>query len=86
MQIAYLQRMDGLKAAMKIKEEYPNKSVSGKSSVELNREANSDIYRMFSNLDVSSREKFVSSFEKVATQEDFDKFLSTGRFWSMNNL
>ena len=42
-----------------------NKSVSGKTSVELNRKANSDIYRMFSNLDVSSREKFVSSFEKA---------------------
>ena len=25
-------------------------------------------------------------YKEVATQEDFDKFYSTGRFWSMNNL
>lgn len=53
------------KGAAEMKESFVNKSISGKTSVELNREANSDIYRMFSNLDVSSREKFVSSFEKA---------------------
>lgn len=53
------------KGAEEMKESLVNKSVSGKTSVELNGEANSDIYRMFSNLDVSSKEKFVSSFEEA---------------------
>ncbi|MGN0345882.1 MAG: hypothetical protein ACI4E5_01730 [Suilimivivens sp.] len=53
------------KGAAEMKESLVNKSASGKTSVELNREANGDIYRMFSNLDVSSREKFVGSFEKA---------------------
>ena len=54
------------KDAAEMKESLVNKSASGKTGVELNREANSDIYRMFSNLDVSSKEKSVSSFEKAA--------------------
>lgn len=53
------------KDAEKIKEGLVNKSASGKTSVELNKEANGDIYRMFSKLDVSSKEKFVNSFEKA---------------------
>ena len=34
-------------------------------SVEVNKKTNSDIYRMFANLDVSSKEKFQSSFENA---------------------
>jgi hypothetical protein len=40
-------------------------STTGKDSVEVNKESNSDIYKMFANLDVSSKENFQSSFEKV---------------------
>lgn len=40
----------------------PARNTTGKDSVEVNRESNSDIYRMFANLDVSSRENFQSSF------------------------
>jgi len=53
------------KSAAEIRESLVNKSASGKTSVELNREANSDIYKMFSNLDVSSKENFVNSFTKA---------------------
>ncbi len=38
-------------------------NTTGKSSVELNREFNSDIYEMFSKLDTSSKDKFQSSFQ-----------------------
>ena len=41
------------------------RSTTGKDSVEVNKETNSDIYKMFANLDVSSKEKFQSSFEKA---------------------
>lgn len=40
----------------------PARNTTGKDSVEVNQESNSDIYRMFANLDVSSRENFQSSF------------------------
>lgn len=53
------------KGAAEMKESLVNKSASGKSSVELNREANNDIYKMFSNLNVSSKENFVNSFAKA---------------------
>lgn len=53
------------KGAAEIRESLVNKSTSGKTSVELNMEANGDIYRMFSNLDVSSKENFVNSFTKA---------------------
>lgn len=56
---------DYRKGAAEIRESLVNKSPSGKTSVELNMEANGDIYRMFSNLDVSSRENFVNSFTKA---------------------
>lgn len=46
------------------------------TNVELNREANSDIYKMFSNLDVSSKEKFVSSFAKAV--DSFKKYYAGG--------
>ena len=49
-----------------------NKLSSGKTSVELNIEANSDIYKVFSNLDVSSKEKFVNSFAKAV--DSFKKY------------
>ncbi|MBD5549275.1 MAG: hypothetical protein HDQ97_18130 [Lachnospiraceae bacterium] len=38
------------------------RNTTGKDSVEVNRESNSDIYKMFANLDVSSRENFQNSF------------------------
>ena len=41
------------------------RSTTGKNSVEVNKETNSDIYKMFANLDVSSKENFRSSFEKA---------------------
>jgi hypothetical protein len=49
---------------------------TGKSSVELNQEANSDIYNMFSNLDVSSKEKFVGSFENAV--DSFKNYYAGG--------
>ncbi len=64
------------KDAAEMKESLVNKSASGKTSVELNREANSDIYRMFSNLDVSSKEKFVGSFEKAV--DSFKNYYAGG--------
>lgn len=64
------------KGAAEMKESLVNKSASGKTSVELNREANSDIYRMFSNLDVSSKEKFVGSFEKAV--DSFKNYYAGG--------
>lgn len=39
------------------------RNTTGKDSVEVNKESNSDIYKMFANLDVSSKENFRSSFE-----------------------
>lgn len=56
---------DYRKDAAEIRESLVNKSASGKTSIGLNREANSDIYKMFSNLDVSSKENFVNSFTKA---------------------
>lgn len=41
------------------------RSETGKDSVEVNKESNSDIYKMFAKLDVSSKENFRSSFEKA---------------------
>ncbi len=41
------------------------RTTTGKDSVEVNKESNSDIYKMFANLDVSSKENFQSSFEKA---------------------
>lgn len=64
------------KDAAEIKESFVNKSASGMTNVELNREANSDIYKMFSNLDVSSKEKFVSSFGKAV--DSFKKYYAGG--------
>lgn len=64
------------KGAAEMKESLVNKSASGKTSVELNREANSDIYKMFSNLDVSSKEKFVSSFAKAV--DSFKNYYAGG--------
>ncbi len=40
----------------------PARNTTGKDSVEVNRKSNSDIYKMFANLDVSSRENFQNSF------------------------
>jgi hypothetical protein len=51
-------------------------NTTGKSSVELNQEANLDIYKMFSNLDVSSKEKFVGSFEKAV--DNFKNYYAGG--------
>lgn len=64
------------KGAAEMKESLVNKSASGKTSVELNREANSDIYKMFSNLDVSSKEKFVGSFAKAV--DSFKNYYAGG--------
>ena len=43
----------------------PARNTTGKDSVEVNKESNSDIYKMFANLDVSSKENFRSSFENA---------------------
>lgn len=43
----------------------PARNTTGKDSVEVNKESNSDIYKMFANLDVSSKENFKSSFENA---------------------
>lgn len=59
-----------------IDESRVNKLSSGKTSVELNIEANSDIYKVFSNLDVSSQENFVNSFEKAV--EKFKSYYAGG--------
>lgn len=40
-------------------------NTTGKSSVELNQEANLDIYNMFATLDTSSKESFQSSFQNA---------------------
>lgn len=64
------------KGAAEMKESLVNKSASGKTSVELNREANTDIYKMFSNLDVSSKEKFVGSFAKAV--DSFKNYYAGG--------
>lgn len=45
----------------------PARNTTGKDSVEVNKESNSDIYKMFANLDVSSKENFQSSFENALT-------------------
>lgn len=52
------------KDAQQIKESLVHNN-TGKTSVELNIEANEDVYKMFSNLDVSSKDAFVGSFEKA---------------------
>lgn len=67
---------DYRKGAAEMKESLVNKSASGKTSVELNREANIDIYRMFSNLDVGSKEKFVNSFAKAV--DSFKNYYAGG--------
>ena len=59
-----------------IDESRVNKLSSGKSSVEMNIEANSDIYKVFSNLDVSSKENFVNSFAKAV--EKFKSYYAGG--------
>lgn len=59
-----------------INESRVNKLSSGKTSVELNIEANSDIYKVFSNLDVSSQENFVNSFAKAV--ESFKNYYAGG--------
>ncbi|MBD5545335.1 MAG: hypothetical protein HDR01_14140 [Lachnospiraceae bacterium] len=64
------------KGAAEMKESLVNKSASGKTSVELNREANGDIYKIFSNLDVSNKEKFVSSFTKAV--DSFKNYYAGG--------
>ncbi|MDE6433050.1 MAG: hypothetical protein K2L07_02335 [Lachnospiraceae bacterium] len=40
-------------------------NTTGKDSVEVNKESNNDVYKMFANLDVSSKENFRSSFERA---------------------
>lgn len=50
------------KDAAKIKESLVSNN-TGKTSVELNAEANRDVYQMFSKLDVSSKDAFESSFQ-----------------------
>lgn len=67
---------DYRKGAAEIKESLVNKSASGKTSVELNMEANGDIYRMFSNLDVSSKENFVNGFTKAV--DSFKNYYAGG--------
>lgn len=64
------------KGTAEMKESLVNKSASGKTSVELNKEANSDIFKMFSNLDVSSKEKFVGSFAKAV--DSFKNYYAGG--------
>lgn len=64
------------KGAAEIKESLVHKSSSGKSGVELNIEANRDIYQMFSNLDTSSKEAFADSFEKAVA--GFKNYLAGG--------
>lgn len=64
------------KGAAEIKESLVNKSVSGMTGVELNRVANGDIYKMFSNLNVDSKEKFVSSFMKAV--DNFKNYYAGG--------
>ncbi|WP_298030830.1 hypothetical protein [uncultured Dysosmobacter sp.] len=67
---------DYRKGAAEMKGSLVNKSASGKNSVELNREANIDIYRMFSNLDVGSKERFVNSFAKAV--DSFKNYCAGG--------
>lgn len=50
------------KDAAKIKESLVSNN-TGKTSVELNEEANRDVFQMFSKLDVSSKDAFESSFQ-----------------------
>lgn len=45
------------------KKNSPAENTTGKSSVELNKEANADIYNMFASLDTSSKENFQNSFQ-----------------------
>ena len=49
----------------------PARNTTGKDSVEVNKESNSDIYKMFANLDVSSKENFKSSFENFRTSYNY---------------
>lgn len=44
------------------------RNTTGKDSVEVNKKSNSDIYRMFANLDVSCKENFQSSFENALVE------------------
>lgn len=41
----------------------PARNTTGKDSVEVNKESNSDIYKMFANLDVSSKENFKAALK-----------------------
>lgn len=41
------------------------RNTTGNDSVEVSKKSNSDIYKMFANLDVSNKENFRSSFEKA---------------------
>lgn len=67
---------DYRKGAQEIKESLVQRSSTGKTSVELNIDANVDIYKMFSNLDVSGKDTFVSSFQK--SLESFKNYLAGG--------
>ncbi len=43
----------------------PAENTTGKDSVEVNRKSNSDIFKMFASLDVSSKDNFQASFESA---------------------
>lgn len=63
------------KDAEKIKENLVQNN-TGKTSVELNAEANRDVYQMFSKLDVSSKEAFQRSFQKAV--ESYKNYYAGG--------
>ncbi len=71
-----MNRKNSIRSMEHLITEKANKSTSGKTGVELNMEANSDIYKMFSYLDVCSKEKFVGSFAKAV--DSFKNYYAGG--------
>lgn len=63
------------KDAEKIKESLVSNN-TGKTSVELNTEANRDVYQMFSTLDVNSKDAFQSDFQKAV--ESYKNYYAGG--------
>lgn len=63
------------KDAAKIKESLVSNN-TGKTSVELNAEANRDVFQMFSKLDVSSKDAFQSSFQTAV--ESYKNYYAGG--------
>lgn len=64
------------KDAQEIRESLVQRSSTGKTSLELNIDANTDIYKMFSNLDVSGKDAFAGSFQKAV--QSFQNYLAGG--------